>query len=171
MRKNKSIIAIIVITVIFLLASLSIFLLLSNVPTPEISKMTTVEILSVGNAEESDFQRYNNAFNLENVEFKVDDFRLLKVHCRIENNNDFAVNIMYSYDFRDSDFILKKHSIDIEPTYPISAHNEQDFDFYIYANENITEEQAFDMLSNRFNHSNELFYIVREAAEGDIKIA
>lgn len=171
MRKNKSIIAIIVITVIFLLAALSIFLLLSNVPTPETNKMTTVEILSVGNAEESDFQRYNNAFNLENVEFKVDDFRLLKVHCRIENNNDFAVNIMYSYDFRDSDFILKKNSIDIEPTYPISAHNEQDFDFYIYANENITEEQAFDMLSNRFNHSNELFYIVREAAEGDIKIA
>lgn len=171
MRKNKSIIAIIVITVIFLLASLSIFLLLSNVPTPETNKMTTVEILSVCNAEESDFQRYNNAFNLENVEFKVDDFRLLKVHCRIENNNDFAVNIMYSYDFRDSDFILKKYSIDIEPTYPISANNEQDFDFYIYANENITEEQAFDMLSNRFNHSNELFYIVREAAEGDIKIA
>lgn len=171
MRKNKSIIAIIVITVIFLLAALSIFLLLSNVPTPEISKMTTVEILSVCNAEESDFQRYNNAFNLENVEFKVDDFRLLKVHCRIENNNDFAVNIMYSYDFRDSDFILKKNSVDIEPTYPISAHNEQDFDFYIYANENITEEQAFDMLSSRFNHSNELFYIVREAAEDDIKIA
>lgn len=171
MRKNKSIIAIIVITVIFLLASLSIFLLLSNVPTPETNKMTTVEILSVCNAEESDFQRYNNAFNLENVEFKVDDFRLLKVHCRIENNNDFAVNIMYSYDFRDSDFILKKNSVDIEPTYPISAHNEQDFDFYIYANENITEEQAFDMLSNRFNHSNELFYLVREVTEGDIKIA
>ena len=171
MKKNKSIIAIIVITVIFLLASLSIFLLLSNVPTPETNKMTTVEILSVCNAEESDFQRYNNAFNLENVEFKVDDFRLLKVHCRIENNNDFAVNIMYSYDFRDSDFILKKNSVDIEPTYPISAHNEQDFDFYIYANENITEEQAFDMLSNRFNHSNELFYLVREAAESDIKIA
>lgn len=171
MKKNKSIIAIIVITVIFLLAALSIFLLLSNVPTPEINKKATVEILSVCSAEESDFQRYNNAFNLENVEFKVDDFRLLKVHCRIENNNDFAVNIMYSYDFRDSDFILKKNSVDIEPTYPISAHNEQDFDFYIYANENITEEQAFDMLSNRFNHSNELFYIVREAAEGDIKIA
>lgn len=171
MKKNKSIIAIIVITVIFLLASLSILLLLSNVPTPETNKMTTVEILSVCNAEESDFQRYNNAFNLENVEFKVDDFRLLKVHCRIENNNDFAVNIMYSYDFRDSDFILKKNSVDIEPTYPISAHNEQDFDFYIYANENITEEQAFDMLSSRFNHSNELFYLVREVTEVDIEMA
>lgn len=162
MKKNKSIITIIIITVIFLFGVISIFLLLSNVPTPEISKRTTVEILSVCSAEESDFQQYNNAFNLENVEFNVDNFRLLKVHCRIKNNNDFAINIMYSYDFKDSDFILKKNSVDIEPTYPISEHNELDFDFYIYANENMTEEQAFDMLSKRFNNSNELFYIVRE---------
>lgn len=125
----------------------------SNTQT-DINEKIDVRIQSFCLASEEDFERYNNAFTAQNVEFTIDNYRLFKVTYEISNNNDFAINIMKTQSIQNDDIYLPSDSIDLEPTYPISANSSLAVDIYIYVNNDLVNEN--DIL-NKLNELNIVF--------------
>ncbi|MCH5314891.1 MAG: hypothetical protein J1E81_03175 [Eubacterium sp.] len=113
-----------------------------------------VKILNVCNATEDDFKRYNNAFAAQNVEFIIDNYRLLKVTYELSNNNDFPINITGTQSISNDDIYLPSDSVDFEPTYPISANSSVEVDIYIYVNNDLDNENE---ILNKLNDLNIVF--------------
>lgn len=147
MKKYKSI------NIFFLILSLISLFLLSSCTYSEIevNKGVTVDILQFCDATNEDFERYNNAFTSVNIELKKDNYRLMKVTCKISNENNFDISVQNVKSVENEYFYLMSNCIDLEPTFSISAHSSMDVDFYIYVNNNLKSDDEIMAKLNDLN--------------------
>lgn len=127
-------------------------LFLSSCSYNDVSDIKTdIEILDFCNATQEDFKKYNSAFSGQDIEFNVDDYRLLKVRISVLNKNNFSIGIQGAECIKNNYFYLPGNSVDIEPTYPIASNQQIDLDIYIYVHNSLTDENEISEKLNELS--------------------
>ena len=144
MKRNK-----LLSLVFFIVAVLSVCSLLSccNTDTSNIKKKVDIEILNFSDATQEDFNRYNNAFIGSKPDMFVGNYKLIKMNCKIKNNNDYPISFELIKEIKNDDCYLPSNAADYEPTFSIRPNDSRNVDIYIYVNKNLTEDEISNTLN------------------------
>lgn len=144
---------------IFLFIILLLSLSACNYSEPEnVQRNIDVNILSCSDATQQDFDKHNCALTGDEVEFTVDNYRLMKFDCEFANNNDYAINVQGVKRILNDKFYFLSECVDIEPTYPFGAKETFNLDVYIYVDKELTDEQN---IIDELNNADIIFDIIR----------
>lgn len=145
MKGNK------LLSVIFIaVALLSVFSLssCSNAGISDIEKQAAVEIINFSDAKQDDFKRYNNAFPNRIPDMFVDNYKLIKMNCKIENKNNYSISFEFLKEIKNDDCYLPSDAADYEPTFCILPNDSRNVDVYIYVNKDLSEDEVSEVLND-----------------------
>ncbi len=125
-----------IIFIIIIIASIICGILVSN---NNDVKNINVSLKYSGFSTESDFSIFNSAEKV--YRNKKNGYNIIKIDCLIKNSLNKAINVTGAEPLNDNDFIIPDECIDIEPTFPINANTQLNVTMYVYAKENLTEEE------------------------------
>lgn len=145
MKRNKLLSLVFFIVAVLLVCSLSSC---SNTDTSNIKKKVDIEILNFSDATQEDFKRYNNAFTDSKPDMFVDNYKLIKMNCKIKNNNEYPISFESIKEIKNDDCYLSSDAVDYEPTFSIRPNDSKNVDIYIYVNKNLTENKISETLND-----------------------
>lgn len=145
MKRNKLLSVIILAVAVLLMSFLSSC---SNADTSNIKKKVDIEISNFSDATQEDFKQYNNAFSGSKPDMFVDNYKLIKMNCKIKNNNDYAISFESIKEIKTDDYYLCSNAVDYEPTFSIRPNDSQNVDIYIYVNKNFTKDKTSKILND-----------------------
>ena len=119
----------------------------SNTDTSDMKKKVDIEIINFSDATQEDFKHYNNAFAGSKPDMIVDNYKLIKMNCKIPNNNEYPISFESIKEIKNEDCYLTSDAVDYEPTFSIFPNDSKSVDVYVYINRNLNKNKILETLN------------------------